>query len=502
MQGYESHSWLYLSGNPVICDRYIEVAAIVSSINPSLSMTSACLEVAELQQQLLWLLYDMNHLQRYPMSLGCLGELEEVAATSQRPSCADLYRAAVEAAQNNYKNHHVYPYTYQGGYYYRQQQYKEAFASWANAGDVIRLYNYSRDDEEIYKEFLDIANELIPHVMKTESSGHSAKSVLRDPQCFANLLRYVYYKLIIRKHSHSLRSIFRFDRFYDGICRWEEGSQTPILHIGWAKPLVTTISRFDGDIRSQVIIHCAKDDDDVNCAYAAGRPESNNNNEIDVDDKKDADKLVKKIKSDESMELEQKSAETVRTTLVEALTAACGEKILNPDFLLQGGGQPFADQQTQQANTANKSESVDANEEKLLLLTQTQQQVTTIEDIKEKSKMDEGTAKELTKELECVTGEEKIGKVEPSPFPSPSSTGPVYTESLDDVIMPKRPEITLYSQKMKGLKDLLLAEKLNTHAISLQLTAQSQVQIGGKKSRHSISGAINYATGTKRSRRE
>lgn len=306
------------------------------------------------------------------------------------------------------------------------------------------------------------------------------------------------------QEAYSLSTQFvRFDRFYDGICRWEEGSQTPILHIGWAKPLVTTISRFDGDIRSQVIIHCAKDDDDVNCAYAAGRPESNNNNEIDADDKKDADKLVKKIKSDESIELEQKSAETVRTTLVEALTAACGEKILNPDFLLQGGGQPFADQQTQQANTANKSESVDANEEKLLILTQTQQQVTTIEDIKEKSKSDDGAAKEPIKELECVTAEEKIGKIEPSPFPSPSSTGPVYNESLiDDVIMPKRPEITLYSQKMKGLKDLLLAEKLNTHAISLQLTAQSQVQIGGKKSRHSISGAINYATGTKRSRRE
>lgn len=193
IQGYESHSWLYLAGNPVVCDRYIETAAIVSSINPSLSMTSAALEVADLQQQLLWLLFDMQHLQRYPMGLGCLGELEEVSATPNRPSCESLYAAAVQAAQINYKNHHVYPYTYQGGYYYRKQQYKEAFAAWANAGDVIRLYNYSRDDEEIYKEFLDIANELIPHVMKTESSGHSAKSVLRDPMCFANLLRWEYF---------------------------------------------------------------------------------------------------------------------------------------------------------------------------------------------------------------------------------------------------------------------------------------------------------------------
>ena len=36
---------------------------------------------------------------------------------------------------------------------------------------------------------------------------------------------------------------------------------------------------------------------------------------------------------------------------------------------------------------------------------------------------------------------------------------------------------------MAGLKELLLSEKLNTHAISLQLTAQSQVQLGGRKLR-------------------
>lgn len=53
----------------------------------------------------------------------------------------------------------------------------------------ISRYNYSRDDEEIYKEFLEIANELIPQIMKAESSGHSARSILKDPQCFAHLLR-------------------------------------------------------------------------------------------------------------------------------------------------------------------------------------------------------------------------------------------------------------------------------------------------------------------------
>lgn len=54
---------------------------------------------------------------------------------------------------------------------------------------IIFSYNYSRDDEEIYKEFAEIANETIPQLMKAESSGHSARSILKDPECFASLLR-------------------------------------------------------------------------------------------------------------------------------------------------------------------------------------------------------------------------------------------------------------------------------------------------------------------------
>ena len=51
---------------------------------------------------------------------------------------------------------------------------------------------------------MEIANELIPHVLKSDDPR-----VQSDPQCFANVLR-----------------------FYDGICCWEEGSATPIMHIG------------------------------------------------------------------------------------------------------------------------------------------------------------------------------------------------------------------------------------------------------------------------------
>lgn len=251
---------------------------------------------------------------------------------------------------------------------------------------------------------------------------------------------------------------------------------TPILHIGWVKPLVTTIGRFDGEIRSQVIIHCAKDEDDVNDANASIRPENNNN---DVSMAPNQETNNKKGKNDD--ESGDKS-ENVRTTLVEALTAACGEKILNPDFLLQGGGKPFADQ------SQVKSERCDESEKQLLLLAQTSPR-----------RCDEASAESNEKQLnEAKSMGVKTENDSKSTIPP---TGPVFKETADDeIIIPKRPEITLYSQKMKGLKELLLAEKLNTHAISLQLTAQSQVQVAGRKSR-SI-GAINYSTSTKRSRRE
>lgn len=53
-------------------------------------------------------------------------------------------------------------------------------------------------------------------------------------------------------------------------------------------------------------------------------------------------------------------------------------------------------------------------------------------------------------------------------------------QSSDNDELSNRPTVILRSQKMKQLKDLLLSEKLNTHAISLHLTAQSQVQVGKK----------------------
>ena len=94
------------------------------------------------------------------MALGNLGDLDEYmknddctensenslikdkikSSSSPRPDCASLYVQAIRSAKTHYEDRHVYPYTFQGGYYHRQKMYKEAFHAWACAGDVIRQY--------------------------------------------------------------------------------------------------------------------------------------------------------------------------------------------------------------------------------------------------------------------------------------------------------------------------------------------------------------------------
>lgn len=217
---------------------------------------------------------------------------------------------------------------------------------------------------------------------------------------------------------------------------------TPILHIGWAKPLVNNISKFDYDIRSRVIIHCAKDNDDNHLAFEKNT-DANLEKPIKEDEISETNNNVTKGEEDKDA---GKTESDSKMSSLEALTAACGEKLLNPDFLLQGGGDPF----TQNDNAKETCSKIEESEIELKC-DKTENQNTTIEPVQNP-----------TVETEAIV--------------------PKFEVKEDvDICEPKPPVVTLYSQKMKGLKDLLLAEKLNTQAISLQVTAQSQVYVVNKK---------------------
>uniref|UniRef100_UPI003CE5C963 Menin n=1 Tax=Homo sapiens TaxID=9606 RepID=UPI003CE5C963 len=232
--GVAERSWLYLKGSYMRCDRKMEVAFMVCAINPSIDLHTDSLELLQLQQKLLWLLYDLGHLERYPMALGNLADLEELEPTPGRPDPLTLYHKGIASAKTYYRDEHIYPYMYLARYHCRNRNVREALQAWADTATVIQDYNYCREDEEIYKEFFEVANDVIPNLLKEAASlleAGSQGSALQDPECFAHLLR-----------------------FYDGICKWEEGSPTPVLHVGWATFLVQSLGRFEGQVRQKVRI--------------------------------------------------------------------------------------------------------------------------------------------------------------------------------------------------------------------------------------------------------
>ncbi|KAM3920577.1 menin isoform 2-T2 [Leptodactylus fuscus] len=252
--GVAEKSWLYLNGRYLRCNRHMEVAFMVCAINPSIDAHTDSLELLQLQQSLLWLLYDGGHLDKYPMALGNLADLEDLSLTSGRSKPLELYHKAIHSSRVHYENQHMYPHIYLAAYHCRNKNVREALKAWAETATVIQEYNYCREDEEIYKDLFDIANDLLPNLLKEEAmSDNPTESALQDATCFANLLR-----------------------FYDGICKWEEDSPTPVLHVGWATFLVQSLGRFDAQVRQQVTLVNSdsaneEDDSDDNRRRAARR---------------------------------------------------------------------------------------------------------------------------------------------------------------------------------------------------------------------------------------
>lgn len=218
---------------------------------------------------------------------------------------------------------------------------------------------------------------------------------------------------------------------------------TPILHIGWAKPLISTIGKFDYDIRSQVIITAASDDEEI--------PE--------IGDEEELATINNVIKQEEANNNSIRASNNNNSGAADlpptlaALTAACGEKLLNPNFLTGGEVQPFTTDTVQKQDEAVVGKPGDSS----------------------------GPAEELKE----VAAPEVVVVVVIEKKEDP----------LDDE--PKRPEIKLYSHKMKGLRNLLLGEKLNTQAVLLQMTAQSQVGAGKKGSRGAASGDFSMGNASK-----
>lgn len=334
-------------------------------------------------------------------------------------------------------------------------------------------YNHSRDDEEVYKEFLEIANEIIPQILRMDHDG----VLTCDPAAYALLLQ-----------------------FYDGLCCWEEDSQTPVLHITWATHMLSSIGKFDADARTSVeLLDNAADDEktsgDVSavdrtsaaingsvrphnvrkrCVSSGTEPAVGKSSGADADGGVGGGLQVATLDYCESggasdvspclfgtdSQLAPSSDELKVNLVVEqlanqsddnnddgdcsseivALAHACGESLLNPDFL-RGSGEPFVKDVKHQLLSSATATQMDLNA------------FAACTDVDPSSNV--GT-------LSAGTGDATAGGSERR------LTSEVST-------MERRPQLVLHSAKMLALKQLLVASKLNASAIKLHLTAQSQV---------------------------
>ena len=223
---------------------------------------------------------------------------------------------------------------------------------------------------------MEIANEMIPNIMKTVSgelttgtgdplmvvsSFASDVPLISDPECYAYLLQ-----------------------FYDGLCSWEEGSSTPVLHITWATHALYSLNRFDLHARTNLL-----------------------------------------LKSDSSEQLckEDSTPGSARSVKLKRLAE---------DTVIKHRGVHW------------KRMSKTNNSDKIL---------------------------SLSYDANCCSM---------AGLPSTLEDADVLGES-------EKLCVTLYSEKMMGMKDLLVSERLNSGAIKLQLTAQSQVRF--KQNKTIVTGA-------------
>ena len=352
-------------------------------------------------------------------------------------------------------------------------------------------YNYCSNDEEVYKKFLEIGNDLIPRIVKkateAEQTSPDELSILQDADCFAQFLR-----------------------FYDGICGWEEGSSTPVLHITWAKHMWTSLSKFFPSARDNVILlidarevttnidrssqesrfkEGSEISRDLNgntgrsnattysdCLNKSLHNNKNNasglqiNKEVAVPGSKhsrmcneeesffDEECRIKLTIEELASRFGEDSGSYGTNPEMAALAHACGESILNPDYF-RGGGEPFAS-----ATTSSKS-LLESTISTSYLNFEGENDICNLI----KNELDNDDPDLLRLELDPL-----VSSKETSDIPETDST----TESspiVASTVVGEKVELVLQSTKMKAMRDLLSAKKLNANAIKLQLTAQSQV---------------------------
>ena len=284
--------------------------------------------------------------------------------------------------------------------------------------------------------------------LSSQLSIFFSEKLLSDAECFLDLLR-----------------------FYDGICSWEQDSATPVLHVGWVKPMVKTFLSFDFSVRNKISIYsetemegnsnsvlsfgdqcqqyqCVPDTINNNYKLSPGDDSCDDSN-LDCDDKSIYDGSREDYFVDENLSASptenfdrMSSAKLLKfAKALDGCQSLSIEKSQHLNYLLQNSGEKLL------------------NFEFLVGKDKT-------------SPFTENIALYCSRSLETCCDEPFIN--EPIPEEPKKKSGK------------QKLKVRLSSIKIGALKEILLAEKINSSALNLQLTAQTQTSLdsdGGSRAK-------------------
>ena len=382
-------------------------------------------------------------------------------------------------------------------------------------------YNYSREDEEVYKEFLEIANDLIPYIVKTGSTGESrvAASVLQDPECYSYVLR-----------------------FYDGICKWEEDSATPILHITWAKHFIASVTKFAQEARHYIDV--GKKEGEENEEEEEEEEDKKEGENGQNGDKEMKEEVKEEIENPEMVEGEDinrnivKDAVPIRkkadrrknengvnramqqddTLDIEELEASCVEEsdsvmstsdpisvatTAEDTYTMMSTSDPI-NTPASTTNTYSGSQllscSWDGNPDfnEFLSHDSAFPGMTMESVMKAESPAEMAFQRRIKDQMSSADEEDEEEEEKEEEEEEDDSDSSSESTSASFQIPP--PKVSFHSHKMHGLKEILSIDgKLNTAAIQLQLTAQSQTTVSKRPRAHN--DYEDYGTLRRRPRR-
>jgi menin len=291
-------------------------------------------------------------------------------------------------------------------------------------------------------------------------------------------------------------------QFYDGLCSWEEESSTPVLHIGWVKPIVKSFAAFDFSVRTRLDISCLQEEGKGGLVALAGwdavPDRLNNNYKESADDcDRDCDEGtghydISLYKVDFIYDLNLNNSHHPRATKNVSFEDFHGMHVSRLVRLAATG-------ETDETLAGSGGCALDSSKQRLL-------------------NQYADRAGDSLLNIDFL-----LGGLDSEPFlaltspglapPGPASPPPARPSTkaaslavaggrLPAARLAKngRVKVTLFSAKIGDLKPLLQCEKLNSSALHLHLTAQSQTDV--KKSRLGLETDLSPGGRVKRPRRE